>query len=74
MGTILMPIRRKNQDHQWTFQQERFLKKHRRQIETSFSILSENIGMNSLKTVTLEGFYIKVYAAVLALIFHITLA
>jgi hypothetical protein len=58
----------------WSLFGERFiLKEHRRQIETSFSILSDVIGLNRLKVRTLSGFLLKNYGAVSALTFHITL-
>lgn len=69
----LMPLRRKNQQNQWLMCDERIIKKNRRQIETSFSILSDVMGLNRLKARTLNGFLLKTYAGVLALIFHITL-
>jgi hypothetical protein len=73
LGVALMPARKKNQKKQWFIYQERFIKKHRRQIETSFSILTDVMGLNRLKAITLDGFILKTHAAVLALIFHITL-
>ena len=45
---------------------------NRKQIETSFSLLTEQMGLQQLKSRTLEGFLLKIYTAVLALIFHIT--
>ena len=72
-GISLTPLRKKNQKHQWTFSEKNFISKTRRQIETSFSILSDVMGLNRLRARTLDGFFIKVYAAILALIFHITL-
>lgn len=73
-GISLMPIRRKDMKKQWSLFEERFIiREHREQIETSFSILSDVMGLNRLKATTLSGFILKVYAAVLALIFHITI-
>ena len=72
-GISLTPLRKKNQKHQWTFSEKNCISKTRRQIETSFSILSDVMGLNRLRARTLDGFFIKVYAAILALIFHITL-
>jgi hypothetical protein len=72
-GINLMPIRKKNYKKQWFMHEERFIKENRHQIETSFSILSDVMGLNRLKARTLDGFIIKTYAAVLALVFHILL-
>jgi hypothetical protein len=72
-GITLMPKRKKNQKKQWLLCEERFIGENRRQIETSFSILSDVMGLNRLRARTLDGFLLKTYAAVLALIFHITL-
>jgi hypothetical protein len=52
---------------------QRFIRENGHQIETSFSILSDMIGLNRLKARTLNGFLLKTYAAILALIFHIVL-
>ena len=71
-GITLMPKRRKNMKEQWSLFQERFILGGRRQIETSFSILTEVMGLDRIKARTLKGFVLKIYAAVLALIFHIT--
>lgn len=71
-GIYMMPKRRKNQKNQWHPLEERFINENRRQIETSFSLLSEVMGLNRLKARTLTGFLIKVNAAILALVFHIT--
>jgi len=74
LGTTLMPIRRKDMKKQWSLFSERFIiREHREQIETSFSILSDVMGMNRLKATTLAGFILKAYAAVLALIFYTTI-
>lgn len=71
-GTTLMPKRRKNMKHQWSlFERYFIIGQHRRQIETSFSILSDTMGLNRLKVSTLKGFMIKTYAAVLAMIFYL---
>jgi IS5 family transposase len=73
LGTNLMPIRRKNMKQQWSLWEERFIiREHREQIETSFSILSDVMSLNRLKATSLSGFLLKAYAAILALIFHIT--
>jgi len=72
-GINLMPIRKKNHKKQWFMCEERFIRENRHQIETSFSILSDVMGVNRLRARTLDGFLIKTYAAVLALIFHILL-
>lgn len=72
-GITLMPIRRKNMKKQWSLFEERFIiREHREQIETTFSILSDVMGLNRLKARTLPGFILKAYAAVLALLFYIT--
>jgi transposase len=71
-GVTLMPKRRKNMKKQWSLFQERFIiAQHRRQIETSFSILSNIMGHNRVKATTLAGFMLKTYAAVLAMIFYL---
>ncbi len=73
-GITLMPIRRKNMKKQWSLFEERFMiREHREQIATSFSILSDVMGLNRLKARTLAGFILKAYAAVLALIFYLTI-
>jgi hypothetical protein len=72
LGTTLMPIRRKNMKKQWSVFEERFIiREHREQIETSFSILSDVMGLNGLKATTRSGFLLKAYTAVLDLIFYI---
>ena len=71
LGIFLMPKRRKNMKRQWSLFQERFILSRRRQIETSFSILSEVMGANRFKTRTLDGLLLKTYAAVLALVFYL---
>jgi len=70
-GIFLMPIRRKNQKKQWFLHEQRFICENRHQIETAFSILSDVMGLNRLKARTLDGFLLKTYAAVLALIFYL---
>ena len=72
-GVTLMPFRKKNYKKQWLFCEESFIRENRHQIETSFSLLSDVMGLNRLKARTLNGFLLKVYASVLALIFHIML-
>jgi len=72
-GITLMPKRRKNMKEQWSLFQEHFILKPRRQIETTFSILTEVMGLNRIKARTLNGFILKTYVAVLALIFHIAI-
>jgi len=72
LGITLMPKRRKNMKRQWALFQEYFINEHRRQIETSFSLLCELMGLEHLKARTLRGFIIKVYAGVVALIFHLS--
>jgi len=72
-GIILMPQRKKNQTKQWLLCEERFIRQNRHWIETSFSLLSDVMGLNRLRARTLNGFLLKTYAAVLALVFHITL-
>jgi len=72
LGTTMMPRRRKNMKKQWTPFQERFIiKEHRERVETSFSILSDLMGLNRIKATTLPGFMIKAYTAVLAMIFYL---
>ncbi len=71
-GLTLIPLRKKNHKSQWLFHQERFIKKNRRRIETSFSILTDVFSLQRLKARTLNGFFLKVYAALLALVFHLT--
>ncbi|MBU1495117.1 MAG: IS982 family transposase [Actinobacteria bacterium] len=73
LGVTIMPFRKKNNKNQWFMCDERFIKENRHQIETSFSILSDVMGLNRLKARTLNGFLIKTYASILALIFHIVL-
>ena len=70
-GVTLMPFRKKNSKKQWLMCEERFIRENRHQIETSFSLLSDVMGLNRLRARTLDGFMLKTYAAVLALIFHI---
>ena len=72
-GITLMPFRKKNSKKQWFMCEQRFIRENRHQIETSFSILSDVMGLNRLKARTLNGFLIKTYASILALIFHIVL-
>ena len=72
-GITLMPKRRKDMKAQWSLFQNHFIiGQNRRQIETSFSILTEIMGLDQVKARNLEGFMIKAYAAVIGLIFHIT--
>jgi len=72
-GITLMPVRRKNMKKQWSlFQENLIIRPNRKQIETTFSILTEIMGLDRIKARTQKGFFIKVYAAVIALIFHIT--
>ena len=57
---------------QWSLFQEYFIiGRNRRQIETSFSILSEIMGLDRLKARTLQGFILKINAAIIGLFFHI---
>lgn len=74
LGTILMPRRRKNMKEQWTPFQEKFIiNQNRERVETSFSILSDTMGLNRIKATTLSGFMIKAYTAVIAMIFYLWL-
>lgn len=70
-GITLMPLRKKNYKLQWSFFQERFISLKRRRIETSFSLLSDLFGLDRLKARTLNGFFLKVHSAALALVFHL---
>ena len=71
-GITMMPRRRKNMKKQWSLFQEKFIiAEHRERVETSFSILSDVMGLNRLKATTLPGFMLKTYAAVLAMIFYL---
>ena len=57
-----MPFRKKNYKKQWLFCEELFIRENRHQIETSFSLLSDVMGLNRLRARTLNGLLLKVYA------------
>jgi hypothetical protein len=67
-GVELIPIRRKNMTTQNTLAETFALQRYRHQIETLNSQL-EHMGLQRLKARTNSGFFIKLHASLLALVF-----